>query len=1107
MADSKTRTTPPRAIFKDFSTAYQSIKSRSVRNLYDGSPAQELPLPAVPAQIRPASIQTQSRNCDSTDEEESAQLMAARTTSKQILLTGLPSTRRASTQAQQWADNEQAFLGLSQAISGRRRRRAFPIDVFARFSMPEVSYLYDNGTHDDVDLLRSPSHLASSSSASGDRHQSDHDSHSTGAGSHDSAEDFIDSYITKPEPQRPYISRRYSAMPRLQHVRSGLTDITTSTIGDLLSQYGEPEFRSLPTSMSQRLQTVVGKQHTGLPVEQVDGVRNVRPVGLAPENPFESPNAHIENVQPLRKPVPAAIAESHLPQYPAFIEPGLTLIDSTPLINYGDTKDLLELSSSSLDVARGALPSKSMRFSLGQRSPSSHSLLDINSVMQSHTSSDHFIVQDDSDSTSKQHTQHDLDQFSAMDAPTQPLSAPDLGSPELQGLNVSNRLSKTEIDLLKGGASRKHQTNPFRHDRDSAIGHSTKPDTGVKSNQLLQYLEEQRGATHMNALGSLYKPPIAAFVPTNVMPGVYRFSPTKQKTSASSESTHERSKELHTATRAEASENEEDDWETMTESRQTIHGHASVSHSVNTPSSNHTLRSLNNIGIHPADQRYKHVYRLHSPPGSAEAILIPTYDLGGASSFPYQNNSRGVAHSEPVYSHNIGESAQDRNPFSNSPSPTPIFTSAFSQTSLESVSSDEEDDYEDDRPVPYGVWRGPNLSVVYEQSGEKSESELNIHAALSAPSVVATAPSLTVSQAVHDDDRSSAWVDCGPGPEVSSMEDGSAWQHHGRDGLLTTRAKSTILASGADASLIKDLRRDDGSSPVSTSNSFAKTTRLGPHGNLTGSFNGTNMRFVGSSVIGSSPVTSTPNSVQQTPNRYEAPQPHIERTSSLVEESPSSIAWHRPRSYMIPRDKWSMAIPRPRPSSKHAVQILSIREDSRAALASQRALMEVRLAQSQSPNVMTSISRPREPFGRSGQVDGQLQVEHLTMPRSPIAPQDRTPDTLLPIVNPHTQLFSPHLHRLYRPPSSQAENLKSTKQKISWVVFAVFALFPPLLIFFGHNMFEPLMTWMTKGRIEHFGRRPKEVGKYVGYLLTGSILLGLGIAMIVIRTVPNSLPR
>jgi len=114
---------------------------------------------------------------------------------------------------------------------------------------------------------------------------------------------------------------------------------------------------------------------------------------------------------------------------------------------------------------------------------------------------------------------------------------------------------------------------------------------------------------------------------------------------------------------------------------------------------------------------------------------------------------------------------------------------------------------------------------------------------------------------------------------------------------------------------------------------------------------------------------------------------------------------------------------------------------------------------------------------------------------------------LLPIANPHAELFSPHLHRLYRPPSSHAEGLKSTKQKISWVVFAILALFPPLLIFFGHNMFEPLMIWMTKGRIEHFGRRPKEVAKYVGYLLTGAILLGLGIAMIAIRTVPNSLPR
>lgn len=227
MADSKARTTPPRAIFKDFSTAYQSIKSKSTRNLYDGSPVQELPLPPMPAQIRPTPIRSQSESRHSTNEEESARPMAARTTTKQRVLAQMPSTKRASNQMSQWYDNEQVFLGLSQAIAGRRRRRALPIDVFTRFSMPEVSNLYDKETHDEVDLLRLQSQLGGSSSSSGDRHETDHDSHSTSAGSHDSAEDFIDSYITKPEPQRPYVSRRYSAMPRLQHVHSGLTDMTT----------------------------------------------------------------------------------------------------------------------------------------------------------------------------------------------------------------------------------------------------------------------------------------------------------------------------------------------------------------------------------------------------------------------------------------------------------------------------------------------------------------------------------------------------------------------------------------------------------------------------------------------------------------------------------------------------------------------------------------------------------------------------------------------------------------------------------------------------------------------------------------------------------------
>lgn len=1037
-----------------------------------------------------------------------------RSTFWQRLSAGPESAKHGSTIPQS-PDNEQISLGLSRAVLGRHRRQAAPVDVFARFSMPEVSKLYDNDMSsyiDNLNLLNSSGQVDSSLSSR--RDNSDQESQSTSAGSHDSAEDFIDSYATKLEPQRPYTSRRYTAMPRLQHVRSGLTDVTTSTIGDLLSQYGEPEFRSLPTSISQRFQAVgqslhhdgheghEGREaHEDQQDEVCVGEDGVDLKNLIPENPFESPDDEKEILRRPRKPPPAALAES-LARHPAFIKPGLTLVDSTPLIDYGDTKELLELSSSSLDIARGVAPSRPARFSLGQRSSSNRSLLDIDSVMRSHSSSDHLIIQDSSESTTEKHIPQGRAHMSDVRTHLQPLSVPELASLQPQTAYSSNRVSKTEVDLLGGNVGNTENAQSYRPARDSAISQSASLRATKKPSQLLQYLEEQRIASHVNALETMRQPPIAAFTSTNVMPGVYRFSPSKE-TSTTQQDSDQLVEDIHMAAHSQASD-EEDEWETMTESRRTIQGHASVSHSVNAPSIDHTYRTLNNVGIHPADQRYKHVYRLHSPPGSAESVLVPSYDLGPASNFPYQNNSRTVARSTSAYGHPAGDSAQDHGPLSNSPSSPPVPTSAFSQTSFsDSVSFEDENDYEDDHPVPYGIWRGPNLSVVYEQSGEKSETDL----ALPAPSVLATAPSVVVSQAIDDGDRSSAWVDCGPGPEVSSNGDGSAWQHLGRDGLPTSRSKQTILTSGADASLIKDLRGDESSSYLTTTNSFAKTTKLGPYGNLTGSFNGTNMRFVGSSVIGSSSVVSPSNSVQQTPNRYEAPQPATESSSSLVEEIPSSVSWHRPRSYMIPKNKWSMAVPKPRPSSKHAVRISSSAETSHAAVASQRALIEVRKAQSQSPNVMTSISRPKELFGRVGHTTERHQADHLTMPRSPMAPQDRTPDTLLPIANPRAQLLSPHLHRLYRAPSSQVEGLKSTKQKLSWLVFAIFVLFPPLLIFYGHNMFEPLMLWMTKGRIEHFGRRPKEIGKYVGYLLTGSILLGLGIAMIVIRTVPNNLPR
>jgi len=665
---------------------------------------------------------------------------------------------------------------------------------------------------------------------------------------------------------------------------------------------------------------------------------------------------------------------------------------------------------------------------------------------------------------------------------------------------------------------RKTQPFPSEQVQDLPAAATNLPD------QLSMYFNEQASATRIQSVQAGQKHSITAFTPSDVMPAAFRHSPSKtsiRSRTSEDKQTWPAAREVSSPLTSDSdSTDEEDDWETMSESRRTDMGHGSMRQSRLSLNQNRTNQRMARIGLHPADDRYNHTYRLHSPPGSTGSVLVPTYDRGGVNGFPYTNGSYSSEQSMFTIDRFPVPPANHRHGFQQTSSPNQMPSSEFSQASLESVIYEDDEEDEEDHPVPYGLWRGTNLSVVYEQSGERSSaSEVNVQL-LTAPSIIATAPSAMNDESNEDIDTSSVWISCGPGPEITLVDNESAWQHvHDSP---TQRSKSRILASGADTSLLRNLRQDDGqmtgSSPLSVTNSFAKKSKLGQHANITGSVNGTNMRFVGGSVVGSSSPVASPestHSVQVMPRRLERPQIFQETTSSLIEES-SSFAWHRPRSYMIPKDKWSMLIPG-RPSSKHAAQVpvshIRAENHSRSAVASQKALMELSLARTQSPNVMTSISRPtRGPYERSSPIETR---EHRVRPSARSAIEDRTPqsnrtpDTLLPIADPRLVIdhTSPHLHRTYRPPSSQVADLNPKKQRVSWICLVLFAFFPPMLIFFGHGLCDPVMWFMSGRKIEHFGRRQKEIGKYVGYFATGAVLMGLGIALIIIRTVPNNLPR
>jgi len=1132
-----TRTTPPRAIFTDLTTAYQAIRSKSNRDLTDVSATQDLPLPPVPAPTRQSPPKQRIHGLDSFVGSRTAK---EETTSPTFLarlsrVLGQDNKHDVVAKTTTSLKPNETVTCSTQTLAHRRRARHVPIDAFARFSMPEVSLLRSRSKfRDDSDnaaLLDSPSSCRTSSASSlHSQRRTEHGSRSTDSGSRDSATHIIENYMSEHSRVRPASFRRYSALPRLQHSRNDHSaNETTSTVGDILSQYGEPEYRSLPASASQNLQnapavlkegnassraslSTLSSPTRGKSIIQ-DGLRS-----RSGQDMFRLPSDSKKEPAGLRKPPPAVLASSKPQQTSTENARDIVDADSTPLIDYGDTRDLLHLSSSSLhmDPGRG---NQLSRMSVVRRSSSSPSLLDISSSIKSHNSGHQPVVSgpekfftDANAPRLSKHPYHlkthlgeavsSLDHRAAMDA-----------SASFDGNRKSPQPGK---DKENKNPSRRTQPLASEQVQDSAVAAVILPD------QLSQYFDEQASATRIKSVQASQQHSIAAFTPSDVMPGVLRQSPSK----TSIRSWTSEGKDAWPASREKLSSplasdtestDEEDDWETMSESRRTDMGRESMRQSVH---QNRTNQRMARIGLHPADDRYNHTYSLHSPPGSAESVLVPTYDRGGVNAFPYANTSYSSEQSMFTLDRFPAPPANHHQVFQQRSSPNQMSSSEFSQTSLESVIYEDDEDDEEDHPVPYGLWRGTNLSVVYEQSGERSTaSEVNVQL-LTAPSIIATAPSAMNDENTEDVDTSSVWISCGPGPEITSVDDGSAWQHvHDSP---TQRSKSTIMASGADTSLLRNLRQDDGrmtgSSPLSLTNSFAKKSKLGPHANITGSVNGTNMRFVGSSVVGSSSPVGSPEStqsVQITPRRLERPQVFQETTSSLIEES-SSFAWHRPRSYMIPKDKWSMLIPG-RPSSKHAAQVpvVHIRAEnhSRSAVASQKALMELSLARTQSPNVMTSISRPtRGLYEQSSPIETR---EHRVRPSARSAIEDRTPqssrtpDTLLPISDPRLVIdhTSPHLQRAYRPPSSQVADLNPKKQRLSWMCLVFFAFFPPMLIFFGHGLCDPIMWFMSGRKIEHFGRRQKEIGKYVGYFATGAVLMGLGIALIVIRTVPNNLPR
>ncbi|KAF2458200.1 hypothetical protein BDY21DRAFT_371081 [Lineolata rhizophorae] len=77
----------------------------------------------------------------------------------------------------------------------------------------------------------------------------------------------------------------------------------------------------------------------------------------------------------------------------------------------------------------------------------------------------------------------------------------------------------------------------------------------------------------------------------------------------------------------------------------------------------------------------------------------------------------------------------------------------------------------------------------------------------------------------------------------------------------------------------------------------------------------------------------------------------------------------------------------------------------------------------------------------------------------------------------------PRLYPRYRPDSSVWSRTRRRKSFLSWFAFACLIWFPPLLLLFGLGVLDPIVSRLSDGQIESFGRTQKCVARYTSAVL------------------------
>ncbi|KAF2006528.1 hypothetical protein P154DRAFT_569916 [Amniculicola lignicola CBS 123094] len=272
-------------------------------------------------------------------------------------------------------------------------------------------------------------------------------------------------------------------------------------------------------------------------------------------------------------------------------------------------------------------------------------------------------------------------------------------------------------------------------------------------------------------------------------------------------------------------------------------------------------------------------------------------------------------------------------------------------------------------------------------------------------------------------------------------------------------------------------------------NTFEKITYVGPKGNLTGTPHGTGMKEAGSSVADNSspgvPLSSI-STRRQAQGFYASPTrtSSITRIRSSSRLSPSSIVHERSPSdqSLFPRYVPDVSSPLSGKKSKRSSNSRSLkspRRSSRAAVPGQTRLREMVLA----PDAQTISSGHSTHFSQFMMSDRPSSSNTNTPLRGTLS----VPSLRTDVAKKH----SPHLLCPERATDPEEERERLRK---SWIIFAIFALLPPVLILYRWWGDRTMVYW-TKGQFGHCAWRPKQIALYAG------VSINLGSAVIIVAAV------